>query len=132
MPRGQDIGFRRIRLGAVGFSNFGNQQTLFDTSITIRLRSSLFIIPDGVSAPPFPPTFTTKALYLSSLRWFATRSYQPIARGLPSSLMQLECLYVSGIHRDTLPPRELEQIAATSAKDEDMTAQWTARERALH
>ena len=68
MPRGQDIGFRRICLGAVGFSNFDNRNLIFDTSITIRFRSSLFIIPDEVIAPPFPSTFTTKALYLSSLR----------------------------------------------------------------
>jgi len=74
-----------------GILQFRQSLSLFDTSITIRLRSSLFIIPDGVRAPPFPSTFTTKALYLSSLRWFATCSYQPIARGL--SLISHAALY---------------------------------------
>lgn len=37
-----------------------------------HLRS---IVPDRVIAPPFRPTLTTKALYLSSLDWFEIRPY---------------------------------------------------------
>src|ERR1035441_10503465 len=46
------------------------------------------ISPDGVFAPPFPSTLTTKTLNPSSLWRFGICSYQPIPRGLPSSLMQ--------------------------------------------
>src|SRR5450755_1977240 len=38
--------------------------------------------------PGFSSTLTTKALYLSSLRWFEISSYQPSPRDLPSSFIQ--------------------------------------------
>ena len=62
-------------------------EMLFDTSSVVHLRSSSSSIPD-VFMTPFPSTLTTPALYRSSLRWFETRSCNPIPRGLPSSLMQ--------------------------------------------
>ena len=45
----------------------------------------LWYSPDGIAVPPFPVTFTTMALYHSSLRWFEASTCKAASRGPPSS-----------------------------------------------
>ncbi|WP_367357304.1 hypothetical protein, partial [Mesotoga sp.] len=45
----------------------------------------LWYSPDGIAVPPFPVTFTTMALYHSSLRWFEASTCMAASRGPPSS-----------------------------------------------
>ena len=45
----------------------------------------LWYSPDGITVPPFPVTFTTMALYHSSLRWFEASTCMAASRGPPSS-----------------------------------------------
>jgi len=52
-------------------------------------RLFAFIDPHLIPQGTFSATLTTGAFDSSRLRWFATCSCKPIARGLPSSLMQL-------------------------------------------
>jgi len=53
---------------------------------SLALVSMYLTCPD--LRPGFSSTLTTKALYLSSLRWFEISSYQPTPRDLPSSFIQ--------------------------------------------
>lgn len=89
MPPGQEVDSRQTDPGKLVRFRFRHHLgSNFDTSLVVRLRSSPYITPDRVIAPPFRSTLTTKALNLSSLSWFETCLYQPIPRDLPSSLMQ--------------------------------------------
>jgi hypothetical protein len=53
------------------------------------LQSSSCLIPDLITAKPFPSALTTMAFDHSRRRWFETRSCKPVPRGLPSSVKQL-------------------------------------------
>ena len=59
---------------------------VFDTSIVVPLRSSSCLLPDPVTAGPFPSALTTMAFDHSRRRWFEARACTPAPRGLPSSV----------------------------------------------
>ncbi len=62
--------------------------TLVDVTTRSRWFTCIRLLwysPDGIAVPPFPVTFTTMALYHSSLRWFEASTCMAASRGPPSS-----------------------------------------------
>src|ERR1019366_2625693 len=73
----------------------------FDTSSAVHSRSPSRRSPDGL-VPPFPSRSPPRPLDQSSIRWFETRSCNPVPRGQPSSLAQQGCFESAATSRPPL------------------------------
>jgi hypothetical protein len=61
----------------------------FDTSSTVRFRSSFRFVPDAIESRLFRVRSPRRLLTVAAPRWFAVWSCNPTARGQLSSLAQL-------------------------------------------
>src|ERR1035441_4560421 len=74
------------------------------------------ISPDGVFAPPFPSTLTTKTLNLSSLTRFGICSYQPIRGAHPHLSCSMGLPHGTRLPIVTHPPK-LRNLSLLSRSD---------------